>query len=88
MSDRHEHLVYAVIDTNVLVSAMLKPDSVPGRVVAYAFEGRLVPIVSAEIEREYDDVLHRKKFRFEHAVIRQFLSALEDIFGPSCARAT
>lgn len=30
---------YAVIDTNVLVSAMLKWNSVPGNVVSFAFDG-------------------------------------------------
>ena len=31
--------LYAVIDTNVLVSAMLKRDSVPGNIIEFVFNG-------------------------------------------------
>ena len=74
-----ERSVYAVIDTNVLVSALLKPGSVPGRVVDHAFGGNLVPVVSNDIEREYLEVLYRAKFKFDHATVRTFLSALADV---------
>lgn len=33
---------YAVIDTNVLVSALLNPFSVPGQVAAEAMEGSII----------------------------------------------
>ena len=48
---------YAVIDTNVLVSAMLKWDSVPGNVMELAFCGSVVPILNKDIIKEYRDVL-------------------------------
>lgn len=35
---------YAVIDTNVLISAMLKWDSVPGNVLGLTFGGTFVPL--------------------------------------------
>ena len=37
---------YAVIDTNVLVSAFLKWDSVPGLVMQAVFDGRIVPVLN------------------------------------------
>ena len=40
---------YAVIDTNVLVSAFLKWDSVPGFVLQAVFDGRIVPVLNEEI---------------------------------------
>ena len=40
---------YAVIDTNVLVSAMLKWDSVPGNVLELAFSGVIVPLLNEAI---------------------------------------
>ena len=43
---------YAVIDTNVIVSAVLKQDSVPGKVVRMALEGSIVPILNDVIENE------------------------------------
>lgn len=37
---------YAVIDTNVLVSAMLKWNSIPGSVMELVFDGPIVPILN------------------------------------------
>ena len=45
---------YAVIDTNVLVSAFLKTNSVPGIIVELAFTGTIVPVLNDEIENEFD----------------------------------
>ena len=53
---------YAVIDTNVLVSAMLKWDSVPGNIMELTFNGSVIPVINEEIIREYRDVLLRPKF--------------------------
>ena len=35
---------YAVIDTNVLVSAMLKWNSIPGNIMELVFDGLIIPI--------------------------------------------
>ncbi len=56
--------VYAVIDTNVLVSALLNWDSVPGIVLRESLEGRIIPLICDEIIAEYKEVLSRKKFSF------------------------
>ena len=53
---------YAVIDTNVLVSAMLKWESVPGSVLALTFDGPITPLLSKDIVAEYREVLSRPKF--------------------------
>ncbi len=60
---------YAVIDTNVLVSAMLKSVSVPGEVVKLAFDGKIIPLYNAAILREYQEVLSRPKFHLTKEVI-------------------
>ena len=44
---------YVVIDTNVLVSAVLKSHSVPGSIVELAFDGPIIPILNEAIEKEY-----------------------------------
>ena len=47
--------LYAVIDTNVLVSALLRWDSVPGAVLEQAYlVGSIVPLLSDEIMAEYE----------------------------------
>lgn len=55
---------YVVIDTNVLVSAMLKENSVPGLVLKHVFSKNLIPVFNEEILDEYCEVLLRKKFHF------------------------
>ena len=46
---------YVVIDTNVLVSAVLKSHSVPGSIVELAFDGPIIPILKRAI---YVDAEH------------------------------
>ena len=64
--------VYAVIDTNVLVSSLLtgRADSPTVKVVKAISDGTLIPLYNEEIMKEYDDVLHRKKFPFTEKRIR------------------
>ena len=73
---------YAVIDTNVFISALLskKSDSATVRVVDAMFEGRIVPLYHDEIIAEYDEVLHRSKFRFKEETIQMVLRAIKQ-FG-------
>lgn len=60
---------YAVIDTNVLVSAMLRWDSVPGCVLEHAFVGDIIPLLNEQVLKEYIEVLRRPKFRFDEEKI-------------------
>lgn len=57
-------MLCAVIDTNVIVSALLKWDSIPGQVLQAVFEGDVVPVYNDEILAEYNLVLNRDKFHF------------------------
>ena len=68
---------YAVLDTNVLVSAMLKAGSVPGQVIAEAMGGDIIPVVNDAILAEYEDVLDRAKFRFNKRAVKVFLDELQ-----------
>jgi len=69
---------YAVIDTNVLVSAMLKWNSVPGNVMELVFDGPIIPVFNPEILKEYRDVLSRPKFHFTKEIVDDVLESLED----------
>lgn len=40
---------YAVIDTNVLVSSMLQPDSYPGDIFEFIRDGIIIPLLNEEI---------------------------------------
>ena len=68
---------YAVLDTNVLVSALLKNGSVPWQVAAEALHGDIIPVLNDEIIDEYEEVLNRTKFRFEKRVVNEFLKELK-----------
>ena len=58
--------IYSVIDTNVLVSALItkKPDSATRNIVAAVDKGEIIPMVNGYILEEYGDVLLRPKFGF------------------------
>ena len=60
---------YAVIDTNVVVSAMLRWDSVPGQVLEQAFVGDVIPLLNGQVIKEYMEVLRRPKFHFDEEKI-------------------
>ena len=65
---------YVVIDTNVLVSAVLKSHSVPGNIVELAFDGPIIPILNEAIEKEYREVLSRPKFHLPEDLIEGIMS--------------
>lgn len=72
-------ICYAVIDTNVLVSALLssKDDSATVLVLGKVFTGEIIPVYSNVITKEYREVLSRKKFGFVGGTIEYLLSAIE-----------
>ena len=53
-------MVYAVIDTNVLVAAAKshKPESSASRVLSLVFSGIIQPLICDEILEEYDGILN------------------------------
>ena len=54
---------YVVLDTNVVVSALFNISSVPGLILQEALAGRVIPLLHEDILDEYNDVLHRSKFK-------------------------
>ena len=72
-------ICYAVIDTNVLVSALLstKDDTATVLVLNKVITGEITPVYSNIIAKEYREVLSRKKFGFSGNLIEYLLSAIE-----------
>ena len=65
-------MIYAVLDTNVVVSAMLsrlRSDAATARTLEYVFLGKVIPVYNDEIIDEYIEVLSRPKFRFDKQLI-------------------
>lgn len=48
-----------VIDTNVLVSVLIKPDGAASQLFRHVFHGTVTPVVGAKLLLEYEDVLGR-----------------------------
>ena len=69
---------YAVIDTNVLVSAMLKWNSVPGNIMELVFGGTIVPVLNYDIAHEYREVLLRPKFRLTESIVDDVLAVIKE----------
>ena len=69
---------YAVLDTNVIVSAMLRWRSVPGSLLELAFDGVIVPVLNEEIVAEYRNVLARPKFHLTEEIIEDFISGITE----------
>ena len=70
-------MIYAVIDTNVLVSAMLKWSSVPGNVIEFALNGVIIPVLNDDIVKEYRNVLLREKFHLTKEIVNDVIKSLE-----------
>ena len=70
---------YAVIDTNVVVSAMLKWQSLPGNILELVFDGIITPVFNDEILSEYREVLSRPKFNLNKQIIEDFVGNIEEL---------
>ncbi len=69
--------VRVVLDTNVLLSACLKPEGLEARVVEMAMNGAVEAYVTPEVMEEYRDVLRRDKFRAVHQRAETVLAGME-----------
>ena len=61
----------------VLVSAAMKPESVPGQVLELVLDGVIVPVLSKTIIEEYHDVLLRPKFDFPEQIVKDILREID-----------
>ena len=74
-------MIYAVIDTNVIVSALItKRDDSPTRLVLdYLFHGDIIPIFNDEILSEYREVLLRKKFNLSSELVNTLIDVIKEL---------
>ena len=80
-SEMEKSSIYAVIDTNVVVSALLSIDSNsnPAIVLRAVLQGRIIPVFNEEILDEYMKVLLRDKFHFNKSYIDIIISHIKRI---------
>lgn len=75
-------IIYAVIDTNVLVSALLskKSDTATVKVIKAVTDGYITPLLHDDIISEYEEVLYREKFHLISSTIQNLLQSFKN-FG-------
>ena len=73
--------IYAVIDTNVLVSALLPHQGVtnPSVVLGAIMNERIIPVFNSEILGEYLEVLTREKFHFQRTSVETVVNHIKQI---------
>ena len=73
-------MIYAVIDTNVIVASLLtrNRDSATARVMDAVYAGKVTPLVCDEILAEYAEVLRRPRLKLDVAKCDFILSLIVD----------
>lgn len=66
-----------VLDTNVLVSALIAPFGTPGRLLDMVLALEVRVVYDDRILTEYGEVLYRKKFGFHHDDVAELLAFLK-----------
>ena len=66
-------MIYAVIDTNVIVSAHISKNlqAATSKVWEAVLQGKLVPVFNEEIIEEYSEVLRREKFHIPEDLVKE-----------------
>ena len=70
--------IFAVIDTNVIVSALItkNPQSPPNMVLREVLDGKIIPLYHTEIIEEYKEVLSRTKFHLKAETIQTLINSI------------
>ena len=73
-------MVYAVIDTNIFVSALITHNSnaSTARVLESLLLHRIIPLYNDDIIKEYDEVLHRAKFKLSEEQISTVIEHVKE----------
>ena len=69
-------IYFAVIDTNVLISGMLKSPSIPNDIIKKCLAGNIIPLINEKIIAEYREVTARPKFHFPLSDVDTLLNSL------------
>ena len=72
-------MIRVVIDTNILVSALLQPEGLPAAVLMLALSGRIRFCVSDPVFTEYDEVIRRPRFKRSPHVIEGTLQSIRKL---------
>jgi putative PIN family toxin of toxin-antitoxin system len=72
-------MIRVVIDTNILISALLQPQGFPAQVLLAVLAGPSAQLcVSADIYAEYEEVIRRPRFKRSEREIAETLRAIRE----------
>jgi uncharacterized protein len=70
-------VIRVVLDTNVVISALLKEESAPALILSLVLDGHIKLCMTQEIFAEYAGVLSREKFKgLDHASVKKILLSI------------
>lgn len=71
-------MIRVVLDTNIIISALLQPLGLPAQVFLLAVGGAIQLCVSGNVYAEYEEVIRRPRFRLTENVIAVMLAAIRE----------
>lgn len=71
-------MIRVVLDTNVIVSALLQPLGPPARIFLLAIGGSIQWCVSGSVYAEYEEVIRRPRLRRSELVIASTLNTIRE----------
>lgn len=66
-----------VLDTNIVVSALISPFGAPARIVELVLAGEIQPAFDDRVMAEYREVLSRARFGFDSAGVEDLLDFIQ-----------
>ena len=69
-------MIRVVLDTNIIVSALLQPFGAPAQIFLLALERHVQLCISGAIYAEYEEVIRRPRLRLEDRTILDTLQAM------------
>jgi putative PIN family toxin of toxin-antitoxin system len=73
-----------VVDTNIVVSAIMSPDGAARRILRLCFNGLLTPIIGNALFAEYEDVCSREQLFSKSLIDQATRNELVDALVASC----
>ena len=67
-----------VVDTNVIISGLIKPFSNASKILNLIFSGKIKIAYDARILSEYIEILNRKKFNFNSRKVESIIALIKD----------
>jgi uncharacterized protein len=71
-------MIRVVLDTNIIVSALLQPLGPPAQVFVLAIGGSIQLCISGSVYAEYEEVISRPRFRRSEDIIAGALQAIRE----------